>query len=134
MWESIIISKFLMYFRWLWKGNWFIQEKSCKILALIVRYTFGNFFHHQFLRNQFCVCWHVLINVTIMTCFNFSHNFSARKKTDDGSFANGDASNSKKKITTIDDVLDGLVKWLCAQVCCICSIPLPFLSCREPVT
>lgn len=25
-------------FRLLWKGNWFIQEKSCKILALIVRY------------------------------------------------------------------------------------------------
>lgn len=27
-------------FRLLWKGNWFIQEKSCKILALIVRYSY----------------------------------------------------------------------------------------------
>lgn len=24
------------FLRWLWKGNWFIQEKSCKILSLIV--------------------------------------------------------------------------------------------------
>lgn len=24
------------FLRWLWKGNWFIQEKSCKILCLIV--------------------------------------------------------------------------------------------------
>lgn len=31
--------------------------------------------------------------------------------------SNGEASNSKKKITTIDDVLKGLVEWLCAQVC-----------------
>lgn len=37
-----------MEFRLLWKGNWFIQEKSCKILALIVRYTFANIFHHKF--------------------------------------------------------------------------------------
>ncbi|XP_022983770.1 V-type proton ATPase subunit H-like [Cucurbita maxima] len=65
------------FLRLLWKRNWFIQEKSCKILALIV---------------------------------------SARKTTYDGSSANGDVSNSKMKITTIDDVLDGLVKWLCAQL------------------
>lgn len=28
----------LSTFRLLWKGNWFVQEKSCKILAMIVRY------------------------------------------------------------------------------------------------
>ncbi|OMO96595.1 ATPase, V1 complex, subunit H [Corchorus olitorius] len=61
----------------LWKGNWFIQEKSCKILALIV---------------------------------------SARPKNHDGVVANGEASNSKNKFTTIDDVLNGLVEWLCAQL------------------
>ncbi|WCJ27770.1 V-type proton ATPase subunit H [Euphorbia peplus] len=64
-------------FRLLWKGNWFIQEKSCKILALIV---------------------------------------SARPKNQDGITANGEASNSKSKVTTIDDVLKGLVEWLCAQL------------------
>ncbi|KAL9379515.1 hypothetical protein Peur_027997 [Populus x canadensis] len=58
-------------------GNWFIQEKSCKILALIV---------------------------------------SARPKTQDGLLSNGEASNSKSKITCIDDVLKGLVEWLCAQL------------------
>ncbi|CBI26482.3 unnamed protein product, partial [Vitis vinifera] len=61
----------------LWKGNWFVQEKSCKILALIV---------------------------------------SARPKTQDGVLSNGESSNSKKKFVTIDDVLRGLVEWLCAQL------------------
>lgn len=65
------------FLRLLWKGNWFIQEKSCKILALIV---------------------------------------SARPKSQDGVIANGEASNSKKKLTTIDDVLKGLVEWLCTQL------------------
>lgn len=65
------------FLRLLWKGNWFIQEKSCKILALIV---------------------------------------SARPKSQDGVVANGEASNSKKKFTTIDDVLKGLVEWLCTQL------------------
>ncbi|XP_022718617.1 V-type proton ATPase subunit H-like isoform X1 [Durio zibethinus] len=65
------------FLRLLWKGNWFIQEKSCKILALIV---------------------------------------SARPKTQDGVVANGKASNSKQKFTTIDDVLKGLVEWLCTQL------------------
>ncbi|KAA8538814.1 hypothetical protein F0562_025506 [Nyssa sinensis] len=64
------------FLRLLWKGNWFIQEKSCKILSLIV---------------------------------------SARPKFQDFT-ANGEASNSKKKFTTIDDVLKGLVEWLCAQL------------------
>ncbi|EXB29137.1 V-type proton ATPase subunit H [Morus notabilis] len=66
------------FLRLLWKGNWFIQEKSCKILASIV---------------------------------------SARPKSQDGNIANGEASNSKRKITTVDDVLkEGLVEWLCAQL------------------
>ncbi|GLT30843.1 hypothetical protein SLA2020_056260 [Shorea laevis] len=64
-------------FRLLWRGNWFIQEKSCKILALMV---------------------------------------SARPKNEDGIVANGEASNSKKQITTVDDVLKGLVEWLCTQL------------------
>ncbi|PON49508.1 ATPase, V1 complex, subunit H [Trema orientale] len=65
------------FLRLLWKGNWFIQEKSCKILASIV---------------------------------------SARPKPQDIIVANGGASNSKKTFTTIDDVLKGLVEWLCAQL------------------
>lgn len=64
------------FLRLLWKGNWFIQEKSCKILALIV---------------------------------------SVRPKTEARVIVNGEASISKK-FTTIDDVLKGLVEWLCAQL------------------
>ncbi|KAI9113402.1 hypothetical protein K1719_015329 [Acacia pycnantha] len=65
------------FLRLLWKGNWFIQEKSCKILASIV---------------------------------------SVRPKNQNGFVTNGEASNSKKPITTIDDVLTALVKWLCEQL------------------
>lgn len=43
-------------------------------------------------------------------------NSSARLKTQDGVTMNGEASNSKKTFTTVDDVLKGLVEWLCAQV------------------
>ncbi|KAI4314893.1 hypothetical protein L6164_027756 [Bauhinia variegata] len=57
--------------------NWFIQEKSCKILALIV---------------------------------------SARPRNQNGIVSKGEASNSKKPFTTIEDVLKGLVEWLCAQL------------------
>ncbi|GMP21688.1 hypothetical protein CsSME_00000021 [Camellia sinensis var. sinensis] len=64
------------FLRLLWKGNSFIQEKSCKILLMIV---------------------------------------SARPKNQEGT-ANGEASNSKKQLSTIDDVLKGLVEWLCAQL------------------
>ncbi|KAK3039633.1 hypothetical protein RJ639_027224, partial [Escallonia herrerae] len=64
------------FLRLLWKGNWFVQEKSCKILSLIV---------------------------------------SARPKVQDASPVNGEASVSKTKLTNIDDVLSGLVEWLCAQ-------------------
>ncbi|MED6208294.1 hypothetical protein PIB30_043655 [Stylosanthes scabra] len=56
-------------------GNWFIQEKSCKILALMV---------------------------------------SARPKNQNGVVSNGNAP--KNPFTTIDDVLKGLVKWLCEQL------------------
>ncbi|KAJ8639339.1 hypothetical protein MRB53_016033 [Persea americana] len=63
--------------RLLWKGNWFIQERSCKVLSLIV---------------------------------------SARPKIQNAIVENGDASQSKNKLTTIDDVLKGLVEWLCAQL------------------
>ncbi|GMH13050.1 hypothetical protein Nepgr_014891 [Nepenthes gracilis] len=65
------------FLRLLWRGSWFIQEKSCRILSLIV---------------------------------------SSRPKKQHGGFVNGEASNSKSKITTIDDVLKGLVEWLCAQL------------------
>ncbi|KAI8031197.1 V-type proton ATPase subunit H [Camellia lanceoleosa] len=64
------------FLRLLWKGNWFIQERSCKILLMIV---------------------------------------SARPKNQEGT-ANGEASNSKKQLSTIDDVLKGLVEWLCAEL------------------
>ncbi|XP_016485281.1 V-type proton ATPase subunit H [Nicotiana tabacum] len=65
------------FLRLLWKGNWFIQEKSCKILSVIV---------------------------------------SARPKVQNGVDANGDAASSKRKLTTAEDVLRGLVEWLCAQL------------------
>lgn len=65
------------FLRLLRKGNWFVQEKSCKILALIV---------------------------------------SVRPKTQSGVASNGETSNEKKPFTSIDDVLIGLVKWLCEQL------------------
>ncbi|GAA0149096.1 ATP synthase [Lithospermum erythrorhizon] len=65
------------FLRMLWNGNWFLQEKSCKILSVIV---------------------------------------SSRPKAQDGINENGNSSDSKKKITTIDDVLTELVKWLCTQL------------------
>ncbi|KAE9614387.1 putative H(+)-transporting two-sector ATPase [Lupinus albus] len=61
----------------LWNGNWFIKEKSCKILALIV---------------------------------------SARTTNQNDIVSNGEATNSKNPFTVIDDVLIGLVKWLCEQL------------------
>ncbi|XP_045832099.1 V-type proton ATPase subunit H [Trifolium pratense] len=65
------------FLRLLRKGNWFVQEKSCKILALIV---------------------------------------SVRPKNQSGVASNGETSNEKKPFTSIDDVLIGLVKWLCEQL------------------
>ncbi|KAH8481219.1 hypothetical protein H0E87_031255, partial [Populus deltoides] len=40
----------------------------------------------------------------------------ARPKTQDDLLSNGEASNSKSKITCVDDVLKGLVEWFCAQL------------------
>ncbi|KAE9445785.1 hypothetical protein C3L33_22322, partial [Rhododendron williamsianum] len=37
------------------------------------------------------------------------------RKTGEGHY-NGEASNLKKQLTTTDDVLKGLVEWLCAQL------------------
>ncbi|XP_072997579.1 probable V-type proton ATPase subunit H [Typha latifolia] len=65
------------FLRLLWKGNWFIQEKSCKILSLIV---------------------------------------SVRPNVQNGMTPNGESSYSKSKSTSIDDVLKGLVEWLCSQL------------------
>uniref|UniRef100_A0A0D6QWH8 V-type proton ATPase subunit H n=1 Tax=Araucaria cunninghamii TaxID=56994 RepID=A0A0D6QWH8_ARACU len=66
------------FLRLLSKGNWFIQEKSCKILTLII---------------------------------------SSKKKSTEGAIVyNGAASGSKQTRTTIDDVLRGLVEWLCNQL------------------
>ncbi|KAK9146161.1 hypothetical protein Sjap_006064 [Stephania japonica] len=71
------------FLRLLWKDNWFIQEKSCKVLALVVS-----------ARPNPAKC--VIAN--------------------GGATSNGEASHSKNKITTIDDVLKGLVEWLCMQL------------------
>ncbi|KAJ3689521.1 hypothetical protein LUZ61_018685 [Rhynchospora tenuis] len=65
------------FLRLLWKGNWFIQEKSCKILSTIV---------------------------------------SVRPKVHNGMALNEESSDSKSKLTTIHDVLKGLVDWLCSQL------------------
>ncbi|KAF9598005.1 hypothetical protein IFM89_023577 [Coptis chinensis] len=65
------------FLRLLWKDNWFIQERSCKILSLIV---------------------------------------SARPKAKDRNSVNGEASHSNNKLTTVDDVLSGLVGWICSQL------------------
>jgi V-type H+-transporting ATPase subunit H len=65
------------FLRLLWKGNWFVQEKSCKILTRIV---------------------------------------SARPKLQNGMLPNGEASNSKSKLTSTRDALRGLVDWVCSQL------------------
>ncbi|KAL8557763.1 hypothetical protein ACS0TY_005027 [Phlomoides rotata] len=64
------------FLRLLVKGTWFMQEKSSKILSLIV---------------------------------------SARPKSYETAVANG-VSNSKKEITTTNDLFKGLVEWLCTQL------------------
>ncbi|KAI3940742.1 hypothetical protein MKW98_030061 [Papaver atlanticum] len=61
----------------LWKGNWFIQNKSCKILSAIV---------------------------------------SARPRNQSGLNTHVKSSHPKVKSTSIDDVLKGLLEWLCAQL------------------
>ncbi|KAF7142438.1 hypothetical protein RHSIM_Rhsim05G0022700 [Rhododendron simsii] len=74
---SIARSTWAHLERLLWKGNWFIQEKSCKILTMVV---------------------------------------SGRLENQERVTSNGEASNSKKQLTTTDDVLKGLVEWLCSQL------------------
>ncbi|KAK3019318.1 hypothetical protein RJ639_003692 [Escallonia herrerae] len=64
------------FLRLLWRGNWFVQEKSCRILCLIV---------------------------------------SARPKAQDAFPVDGEASKSKMILTSVDDVLKGVVEWLCGQ-------------------
>ncbi|KAM0940680.1 putative ATPase, V1 complex, subunit H, armadillo-like helical [Dioscorea sansibarensis] len=73
----LTIHIFYPFFRLLWKSNWFIQEKSCKILSLIV---------------------------------------SVRPTSENGLVSTGETSHSKSTFTTIDDVLKGLVEWLCSQL------------------
>ncbi|ONM58116.1 V-type proton ATPase subunit H [Zea mays] len=43
-------------------------------------------------------------------------DYSARPKLQNGTLPNGDASNSKSKLTSTHDVLRGLVDWLCSQL------------------
>lgn len=43
-------------------------------------------------------------------------HISARLKAQDAALMNGEASDSKKKLNTVEEVLRGLVDWLCAQV------------------
>lgn len=95
-------------FRLLWKGNWFIQEKSCKILAWIIRYSI--------LLIIVLLKMYVTYSIIYLVGLALLSTCSARPKAGNGVNANGEASGSKKQITTIDDVLKGLVEWLCAQV------------------
>ncbi|KAF7132851.1 hypothetical protein RHSIM_Rhsim09G0020400 [Rhododendron simsii] len=74
---SIARSTWAHLERLLRKGNWFIQEKSCKILTMVV---------------------------------------SGRLENQERVTSNGEASNSKKQLTSTDDVLKGLVEWLCSQL------------------
>ncbi|KAK1390850.1 V-type proton ATPase subunit H [Heracleum sosnowskyi] len=75
--KSVGSAAYEPFLRLLWKGSWFIQEKSCNILTLII---------------------------------------SARLKAQDAALMNGEASDSKKKLNTAEEVLRGLVDWLCAQL------------------
>ncbi|ONM24249.1 male sterile32 [Zea mays] len=67
-------------------------------------------------------------------------DYSARPKLRNGTLPNGDASNSKSKLTSTHDVLRGLVNWLCSQLRNpthpSCSIPTSIhclsTSLREP--
>lgn len=62
---------------------------------------------------QVVLVWHSFP----VTLLFFLGDYSARPKSENGLIANGEASNSKKKSTSIEDVLKGLVEWLCAEVC-----------------
>ncbi|KAL8122207.1 hypothetical protein AgCh_018814 [Apium graveolens] len=75
--KSVGSAAYEPFLRLLWKGSWFIQEKSCNILTLII---------------------------------------SARLKAQDAAIMNGEASDSKKKLNTVEEVLRGLVDWICAEL------------------
>uniref|UniRef100_A0A164STY2 V-type proton ATPase subunit H n=1 Tax=Daucus carota subsp. sativus TaxID=79200 RepID=A0A164STY2_DAUCS len=74
--KSIGSGAYEPFLRLLWKGSWYIQEKSCNILTLII---------------------------------------SARLKAQDAALMNGEPSDSKKKLTTVEEVLRGQLDWVCAQ-------------------
>lgn len=97
----------------LWKGSWFIQEKSCNILTLIIRYL-----NYKSLHSDSVVRITQRLNIDLMylTLANIVCHISARLKAYDAAIPNGDTSDSKKKLTTSEEVLRGLVDWLCAQV------------------
>ncbi|KAL1807873.1 hypothetical protein DCAR_0727257 [Daucus carota subsp. sativus] len=75
--KSIGSGAYEPFLRLLWKGSWYIQEKSCNILTLII---------------------------------------SARLKAQDAALMNGEPSDSKKKLTTVEEVLRGQLDWVCAQL------------------
>ena len=83
------------------------------------------------LDNKVLYCNSILLIILYQTCLSYISftlrllllwTYSARPKA--GVIANGVASGSKKPITTIDDVLNGLVEWLCAQVRLLFFFPL----------
>lgn len=96
----IAVINSCIFCRLLRKESWFIEEKSCKILSLIVRWESSYFLHCPL-----CNCGHCIMYLI--------SSFSGRPKA----HGNTSASDSKKEITAADDVLKGLVEWLCTQVC-----------------
>lgn len=67
-----------------------------------------------------------------LTSENTICHVSARLKAQDAALMNGEASDSKKKLNTVEEVLRGLVDWICAQVrrlpCTINYFKFDFLS------
>lgn len=57
-------------------------------------------------------------------------SYSARPKTQNTTVANDDGFISKNQFTTIDDVLSGLVEWLCDQV--VIKLLLDYLQWHHP--
>ncbi|GAU12977.1 hypothetical protein TSUD_191690 [Trifolium subterraneum] len=58
--------------------------------------------------HMFCLRCSLVLVVSVALC--------VRPKNQSGVASNGEASNEKKPFTSIDDVLIGLVKWLCEQL------------------
>ncbi|KAM7273178.1 hypothetical protein ACFE04_027842 [Oxalis oulophora] len=67
--------------------------------------------------DEMLTAWHTkLININ-QNFVNFQIALeSARPKSCNAVVSNGEASKSKKTVTAINDVLKGLVEWLCAQL------------------